>query len=84
MDSLELAGELGAKAGQEGADCSGLVGGLGEVVGEQDAVVQRVADRVVRRRGREEVGRDELRALVHELVERMLAVRSGGTPDDRL
>ena len=37
MDSLELAGELGAKAGQEGADCSGLVGGLGEVVGEAAA-----------------------------------------------
>ena len=58
--------------------------GLGEVVGEQDAVVQRVADGVVRRRGREEVGRDELRTLVHELVERVLAVRSGGAPDDRL
>ena len=64
MDSLELAGELGAKAGQEGADCSGLVGGLGEVVGEQDTVVLRVRDRVVRRRGCEEVARDELRALV--------------------
>ena len=37
MDSLELAGEFGAKAGQEGADCSGLIGGLGEVVGEAAA-----------------------------------------------
>ena len=37
MDSLELAGKFGAKAGQEGADCSGLVGGLGEVVGEAAA-----------------------------------------------
>ena len=43
--------------------------GLREEVREQDSVVLRVRDRVVRRRRREEVGRDELRALVHELVE---------------
>ena len=55
-----------------------------EEVGEQDAVVLRARDRVVRRRGREEVARDELRALVHELVERVLAVGAGRAPDDRL
>ena len=37
MNSLEHAGEFGAKAGQEGADCSGLIGGLSEVVGEAAA-----------------------------------------------
>ena len=41
-------------------------------------------DRVVRRRGREEVAGDELRALVHELVERVLAVGPGRAPDDGL
>ena len=41
-------------------------------------------DRVVRRRGREEVAGDELRALVHELVERVLPVRARRAPDDRL
>ena len=58
--------------------------GLREEVGEQDAVVLRARDRVVRRRGREEVGGDELRALVHELVERVLPVRARRAPDDRL
>ena len=58
--------------------------GLREKVGEQDAVVQRVADRVVRRRRRDEVGRDQLRALVNKLVERVLAVGTRGAPDDRL
>jgi hypothetical protein len=47
-------------------------------------VVLRGPDRVVRRRGREEVGWDELRALVYELVERVLAISAGRTPDDRL
>ena len=64
------------------AECKGL--GLSEVVGEQDAVVQGVADRVVRRRGGKEVGGDDLRALVHELVERVLPVRARRAPDDRL
>ena len=58
--------------------------GLREEVAEQDAVVLRARDRVVRRRGREEVGGDELRALVHELVERVLPVRARRAPDDRL
>ena len=64
------------------AECERL--GLREEVGEEDAVVERVADRVVRRRGRDEVGRDELRALMHELVERVLPVRARRAPDDRL
>ena len=38
----------------------------------------------MRRRGRDEVGGNELRALVHELVERVLPVRARGAPDDRL
>ena len=37
------------------------------------------------RRGRgEEVRRDELGTLVYELVEGVLPIGSGGTPDDRL
>ena len=47
-------------------------------------MVQRVADGVVCCRGGDEVGRDELRALVHELVERVLAIGTSSTPDDRL
>lgn len=58
--------------------------GLSEEVGEEDAVVEGVVDRVVRRRGGDEVGGDQLRTLVHELVERVLAVGSSGTPNDRL
>ena len=58
--------------------------GLREEVREEDAVVLRVRDRVVRRRGGEEVRGDELRALVHELVERVLAVRARSSPDDGL
>jgi hypothetical protein len=58
--------------------------GLCEEVGEQDAVVLRLLDRVERRSGSQEVGRDELGALVDELVEGMLAVGAGSTPDDRL
>ena len=44
--------------------------GLCKEVAEQDVVVLRVADRVVRSRKRQEVGRDELRALVQELGRR--------------
>ena len=58
--------------------------GLREEVGEQDAVVLRARDRVVRRRWREEVRWDELRALVHELVERVLPVRARRAPNDGL
>jgi hypothetical protein len=57
---------------------------LREEVREQDPVVLRALDRVQARRGREEVRRDQLRALVHELVERVLPVRARGAPDDRL
>lgn len=43
-----------------------------------------VGDGVVGRGGGEEVGGDEFCALVHELVERVLAVGTCCTPDDRL
>jgi hypothetical protein len=46
--------------------------------------VFRVSDGVMRRRGRDEVGGDELGSLVDELVEGVLPVGPGGTPDDRL
>ena len=58
--------------------------GLREVVGEEDAVVEGVADGVLGGGGGEEIGGDELGALVHELVERVLAVRACCSPDDRL
>lgn len=64
------------------AECERL--GLSEEVGEEDAVVLGVGDGVVSRGGGEEVGGDELCALVHELVERVLAVGTCCTPDDRL
>lgn len=35
--SLEHAGKLGAKTGQECRDCGSLVGGLGEIVRETSA-----------------------------------------------
>ena len=57
---------------------------LREEVGKQDAVVLRVMDRVVRRRRRDEICGDDLRALVHELVEGVLPVRARGAPDDWL
>ncbi len=41
-------------------------------------------DRVVRRRRRDEICGDDLRALVHELVEGVLPVRARGAPDDWL
>lgn len=41
-------------------------------------------DGVVRRGGRDKVRRDELRALVNKLVERVLPVRARGTPDNGL
>ena len=34
--------------------------------------------------GSNKIGRDEFGALVNKLVERMLAVRTGRSPDDRL
>jgi hypothetical protein len=58
--------------------------GLSEEVGEEDAVVFRGRDWVVGRRRGEEVGGDELCALVHELIEGVLAVGARSTPDDWL
>ena len=57
---------------------------LREEVGKQDAVVLRVMDRVVRRRRRDEICGDDLRSLVHKLVEGVLPVRARGAPDDWL
>lgn len=58
--------------------------GLREEVREEDTVVLRVANGVVSGSGGEEVGGDELGALVHELVEGVLAVGASRAPDDRL
>ena len=55
--------------------------GLGEEVRHQLVVV--VAHRVVRLAEADEVARDEVRALVDELVEAVLAVRAGLAPLDR-
>lgn len=57
---------------------------LGKEVGEEDAMMLRARDGVVGGGGCEEVGRNELRALMHELVERVLTVRASSTPDDWL
>ena len=43
-----------------------------------------VADRVKGSGRGDEVGRDQLGPLVNELVERVLSVGSGSTPNDRL
>ena len=58
--------------------------GLREKVGQEDAVMFRVFDGVVRRCWGDEICRDELGALVDKLVEGVLAVGTGGTPDDGL
>ena len=47
-------------------------------------MVFRVRDRVVGGRRRKEICGNQLRTLVYELVERVLAVGAGCTPDDRL
>jgi len=44
----------------------------------------RMIDRVVRGGWGDKVGRDDLGTLVHELVERMLAVRTRCAPDNWL
>ena len=44
----------------------------------------RIIDRIVCGGGSNKVGRDEFGALVNKLVERMLTVRTGRSPDDRL
>ena len=58
--------------------------GLSEEVAQENAVVLGVRNRVMRRCGREEVGRDEFCALVNKLVERVLSVGTRSAPDDRL
>ena len=47
-------------------------------------MVLRLLDGIVCRRWSDEVGGNELGTLVDELVERVLAICAGGTPDDRL
>lgn len=54
--------------------------GLREEVGEEDEVM--LAERILRLDGRDEIGGDELVALVDELVERVLAIGAGLAPDD--
>ena len=44
----------------------------------------RIMNRIVGGGGSDEVGRDQFGALVNKLIERMLAVRTGRSPDDRL
>lgn len=48
--------------------------GLREVVGRKHLLVEVVADGVVRLGGQDEIGRNQLRALVDELEERVLRV----------
>lgn len=43
-----------------------------------------IVDRVVGGRWSDEIGRDQLRALVHELVEGVLAVGARSSPDNGL
>ena len=57
---------------------------MGEEVGEEDAVVEGVTDRVEGGSRSNEISRDQLGPLVNELVERVLTIGSGSTPDDRL
>jgi hypothetical protein len=64
------------------AECQRLR--LGEEVGEEDTVMLRAVDGVVGRSGSDEVGRDDLGALMDELVERVLAVGAGCSPNNGL
>jgi hypothetical protein len=57
---------------------------LGEKVGKKDTMMFRIIDGIVCGGGSKKVGRDEFGALVNKLVERMLAVRTGRSPDNRL
>jgi len=57
---------------------------LSEEVGKEDTVVFGVFDGVEGCGGGEKVGGDELRSLVDELVEGVLAVGACCSPDDRL
>lgn len=57
---------------------------LRKEVGKKDPMVFWVGDRVVCCRRSDEISRNDFRALVHELVERMLSVGTRGAPDDGL
>ncbi len=56
--------------------------GLGQEVAQEELVVLSALDVVVRVDRRDEVCRDELGALVDQLVEGVLSVRAGFTPND--
>lgn len=58
--------------------------GLSEEVGEQDTVVKRFVDGILRRRRGDEVCGDEFRSLMNELIEGVLAVGTSRSPDDWL
>ena len=58
--------------------------GLSEEVGEEDTVVEGVADRVESSSRGNKICGNKLRSLVNELVERVLSVGSSSAPDDRL
>ena len=70
-----IGGTLGADILRGLANHEGL--GLSEVVGGKHLLVLVVLDGVVRLGGQDEVGRNELGALVQELVERVLGVGGG-------
>lgn len=73
-------GALGADLVGRLADHEGL--GLGEVVGGQHALVEVGGDGVVGLCGEDEVGGDELGALVDELEEGVLGVGAGLAEED--
>ena len=56
--------------------------GLGEAIGDEDGVMVAHA-RLVRLGGDQEIGRDDVGALVQQLVEGVLAVGAGLAPDER-
>ena len=58
--------------------------GLSEEIGEENTVVEGVTDRVEGGGGSDEIGRDQLGSLVNKLIERVLTIGSGSTPDDGL
>lgn len=76
-----LRGTLGADLVGGLADHQGL--SLGEVVGGQHLLVDVVADGVVALGGQDEVGGDQLGALVDELEEGVLGVRAGLAEENR-
>jgi hypothetical protein len=57
---------------------------LGKKVGKKDTMMFRMIDGILCGGGSNKVGRDEFGALMNKLVKRMLAVRTGRSPDDRL